>query len=150
MCMILDKNRWGDFFKEKPDMVPIHNWLKKRNGKLVYSKQIMTDGEEPKNLKRFIEGKIKRFTEGRRTGQIKRGQIKRIDSIKVTDAINNIKNKYKLKSNDIHILGLAKASNTKLLCSNDKDLQKDFKKIIKGNIYTNEKNKALLTKDICP
>ena len=79
------------------------------------------------------------------------GQIKRIDSAKVEKAINNINKKYKLKSNDIHILGLAKASNTKLLCSNDQDLQTDFKKIIKeGKIYKNNTHNKLLTKDVCP
>ena len=37
MCMILDSNRWADFLNRKEDMEPIHKWLEKQNGKLVYS-----------------------------------------------------------------------------------------------------------------
>ncbi len=147
--MILDKNCWGDLLKKTtapypdPDMEPIHNWLKKRNGKLVYSKQIMTDGGKSKKMTLFMKEKSDA------------GQAKRIDSAKVEKAIKAIKEisiekKYTLKSNDIHILGLAKASDTKLLCSSDKKLHQDFKHIIKGNIYQNKTHNELLTRDICP
>ncbi len=141
--MILDKNCWGIFLKKTSDMKPIYQWLEKRKGKLVYSdlKKILIDGGESKKMTIFINERSRV------------GQTKCIDSSKVEEAITEIKeSNTTLKSNDIHIFGLAKASNTKLLCSNDQKLQKDFKKIIRnGSIYKSAKHhQHLLTKDVCP
>lgn len=142
MCLILDKNRWGDFFQNTLDMQPIHQWLNKGKGKLVYSdyKQISEDGGPSKKMKVFIKKRSDA------------GQIKRIGLEKVTEAIDEINTEHSsLQSNDIHILGLAKASNTKLLCSNDQDLNEDFKKIItNGSIYKKQTHKHLLIKNVCP
>ena len=137
MCMILDNNKWGDFLKQTEDMIPIHNWLKQKNGKLVYSnhqgfKELSTKYQ--KSLKEHMRA----------------GTAKLVFSTKVEKEIEKLKKVHKLKSNDSHILGLAVASNTIVLCTGDKKLHKDFKDIIGGNIYQTEEHKNLLTKDLCP
>ena len=137
MCMILDSNRWADFLNQKEDMKPIHKWLEKQNGKLVYSNY------EPiqKELNRLPNNNLKIYYEA--------GKALFIPSEEVGKKVEEIKNKYQLKSDDIHILGLAKASNAKVLCTKDQSLHKDFKNIIKGRIYQNKGHQHLLTPDIC-
>ena len=58
------------------------------------------------------------------------------------------------KSDDVHILALAKASGARLLYTGDKSLIQDFKnrKIINnpsGKIYSDHRNRNLLTRNIC-
>ena len=138
MCMILDNNTYGDFFKNKPDMQPIHDWLDK-TGKLVYSNHIKFKELSPKYIENLQKYKSK-------------GKAELISSEKVKEGIEKIKkSEEKIQSDDIHILGLAKIKNIKLLCSKDKNLHKDFKnkKIIGGSIYQNKGHEDLLTKDTC-
>ena len=134
MCIIVDSNQWGDFLKYKEDMKPIHQWLENQNGKLVYSNHETFKREI--NQKTFIE-------------YSRAGKTKFFSSEKVNSEIEKIQNQYTLKSNDMHILGLAKASNTKVLCTHDKKLHEDFKNVIHGRVYQNESHRHLLTKDIC-
>ncbi len=135
MCIILDINQWGDFLSKKDDMKPIHDWLKKRNGKLIYSNH--KDFKELKPYRRKLE-------EYKRSGQSREANID-----KVENEIQKI-DRSLLQSDDIHILGLAKAEGVKILCTRDKKLHKDFKEIIGGNIYQKKEHQDLLTADICP
>ena len=54
------------------------------------------------------------------------GKALLIPSEEVGKEVEEIKNKYQLKSDDIHILGLAKASNAKVLCTKDKKITSRF------------------------
>ena len=137
MCMILDNNTWGDFLKQKPDMEPIHNWLDKKNGKLVYSNH-----QGFKELSLTYQRSLQEYK--------KAGKAKLVPGEKVEKEIRKIKKKHNIeKSNDPHILGLAKAGNVKVLCTKDQALQEDFKTIIRGNIYKNKNHQHLLTSDLC-
>ena len=137
MCMILDANMWADFSNQEEDMEPIHKWLEKQNGKLVYSNYAPIQ----KELNRLNNNLEELYRAGRALF---------IPGEKVDKKVEAIENsKYQLKSNDIHILGLVKASNAKVLCSKDKKLHKDFKSIIGGSVYQKKGHKHLLTSDIC-
>ena len=54
------------------------------------------------------------------------GSLKTCNDDKINKAIKDLK-KEKLKSNDLHIIALAKVSGARLLYSDDGKLQKDFK-----------------------
>ena len=74
------------------------------------------------------------------------GRARLVPNTEVEKKVKTLKkSNHQLQSNDIHILGLAKASNTKVLCTKDKKLHQDFKKIIKGKVYQNKKHQHLLT-----
>ena len=140
MCMILDINMYGLFFKDNLDMKPIHEWLNK-TGKLVYSNHAKIEEEIQKGIR-------SKFNELSRAGK-----VKRISKIDVEKEIQKIRrSNYNLKSDDSHILGLAQASGAKLLCTSDEYLQEDFKKLFgkKRSIYKNKNHKHLLRKDTCP
>ena len=138
MCIIIDSNKWTDFSNQTDDMKPVHKWLEK-HGKLVYS-------DDPTIKKELRESQNKTLIE-----YLRAGKAVFISSEKVSTKVEEIqKSKYQLKSNDIHILGLAKASNVKVLCTKDKKLHHDFKKvIIKGSIYQDKDHQHLLTPDLC-
>ncbi len=55
-----------------------------------------------------------------------------------------------LSSNDAHIVALAVVAGVKVLVSRDRDLHDDFKRIVNGRVYQNEKHKHLLRRDTCP
>ena len=75
--------------------------------------------------------------------------MKLVDKSEVLRAEAKLKN-LNLKSNDIHILALAKAGNVKLLCSNDVHLHKDFKGVIHGKVYKDRRHSKLLINNGCP
>ena len=78
------------------------------------------------------------------------GKAHLVSSEKVEKEIREIKKEHNIeKSDDPHILGLAKASNVTVLCTKDRLLHKYFKKIIGGNIYQNRSHQRLLTSDLC-
>lgn len=137
MCMILDNDTWGDFLKQKPDMQPIHDWLKQKNGKLVYSNH--------QGFQELSEKYQQSLREYRRAGQ-----AHLVPGEEVEKEIREIKKEHNIeKSDDSHILGLAKAFNITVLCTKDQLLHKYFKKIIGGSIYQNKNHQHLLTADLC-
>ena len=137
MCMILDNDTWGDFLKQKPDMQPIHKWLEQKNGKLIYSNH-----QGFQELSEKYQQSLRDYHRA--------GKAHRVSGEEVEKEIREIKKKHDIeKSNDSHILGLAKASNVTVLCTKDKLLHKYFKKIIGGSIYQNKNHQRLLTSDLC-
>ena len=140
MCMVLDTSMHGLYLsKDNLDMKPIRKWLRVA-GRLVYS--------DHEKIKKEMKGKIiQTFHE-----LIKAGRVKKIPKEDVDKQMKSIQNnKYNLKSNDLHVLALVKASGAKILCTSDSKLQGDFKKLFKkGHIYKNKNHKHLLHKNTCP
>ena len=150
MCLVLDANMFGPFLKNKdPDIEPIHNWLRKKSGKIVYTKH----KDYQKELGTKKTSKIRQqITKLRQAGRARIIDANQVEDKKTALQIKVQQKKVTLKSNDLHILALAQAAKAKLLCSNDKLLHQDFKnpKIIGGRVYQNKKNIKLLKKDVCP
>ena len=88
MCIILDVNIWPDFLKQKKEMQPVHRWLEKQNGKLVYSNH-ETLQNELNQKQRKVLGKY-----------FQSGKAHFVPKEKVKEKANSITQKYKLKSND--------------------------------------------------
>ena len=141
--MILDAHKWTDFFKNTEDMKPVHRWIN-NSGKFVYSDDKTIETE----IKQSHRETMRYLLVGKRAGK-----AKFISKKAVMTAKKDIEKCHDvLKSNDIHILALAKASNTRLLCSSDRKLQEDFKNknIIAGKVYKNKTHSHLLKLDACP
>ena len=139
MCIIIDANMMGLFLQEpqNEDMKVIHQWLQRR-GKLAYSDYGKLGYETLGTFKRWLM-KNERL-----------GRAKKINATKVKQEMENLPPN--LASNDSHILGLAKAAGVSVLCTNDSNLEKDFKSraIIGGGIYKHKGHKHLLKPDMCP
>ena len=142
MCIIIDTNKIHDFLKDPSsvDMKPIHTWLSKRGGSFVYT----TYGKYGKELK---------DAKDRLSVYVRNGHAHLVDKSKIIPEENKLQAIKIHKSNDIHILALARASGARLLYTGDKALMADFKKkaIIdpRGKIYSGSGHKRLLKADIC-
>ncbi len=75
------------------------------------------------------------------------GTMKIVDNSEVQARTEQIKRQGLHKSDDLHVLAVAQLSGARLLYSNDRKLQQDFKntKLIdpKGSIYSTQKKKEL-------
>lgn len=164
MCMVLDTNQWGKFAKAYAlyrevrkqqgvspnnkasidgDMLCIIKWIQEQGGKLVFP----SDKKFKKELSKV--GKMMGlFLEYR-----KRGWTRAYDENAHAKAVANLPDN--LKSDDEHVLAAFIASNATVLCTKDKDLLKDFQRLlaerkIQGAIYKGKDNESLLGRDTCP
>jgi len=140
MCLIIDANVAPAVFggnSNSSDFRPIIDWLTspRRNGKLVVGGKLKDELFRIENAHRFIirllqAGRARDITEN------------------VDEETEKVRNMPELKSDDPHIIALAKVSGARILCSNDKDLREDFRnrRILNppGHIYQNAKHKPLL------
>lgn len=141
MCIIVDTNCLNDLNNpQNEDMKPVRDWLKK-HGSLIYT----TGGKYGEELKHSaIKNQLVKW---RQSNQFK--QIKQKD--KLEEQENQFK-RMALKSDDPHILALAKVANVKVLVSQDIDLHADFTnpQIVGGKVYQKARHAHLLKKDTCP
>lgn len=142
--MIVDTNRMGDFLAEPvtPDSAPIHGWLRKGGGNLVFS----IGGPFATELYPAAKRRLLAYSQA--------GRAKNFPGEEVEDEARRLESAGVVRSNDAHVLALARVSGARLLYSGDAALMADFKdgKILakpRGRIYSGAKNKGLLTRDAC-
>ena len=142
MCLILDASCYGDFLNpNNADMKPVHDWMQRGMGKIAHARTLRIEkelGKSPRMVLRFRE-------------YIRNNQMKIVNYIDVNKKEKELKKSNILSSNDSHIIALALVAEVKLLVvSGDRNLQRDFKEIVRGKVYQNKKHKRLLRKDTCP
>ncbi len=137
MCVILDANNYSDFLDvENAGMRPLRNWMRSA-GKLVYA--------PTPRMKAELE--IHRQMARRLVEYRQAGRLIEVDPDAVDTAEAELTG---LSSNDGHIVALAIVAGVGVLVSRDKKLHDDFKRIVNGKVYQNEKHKHLLRRDTCP
>lgn len=141
MCLIIDANCLGKFLQEPPneDSQPIHTWMQKR-GKLVYA----TEGKFSEEIGKEARERLDEYSDA--------GIARFVDKDTLSKELRTI-NKRIMKSDDEHVIALAKAANVKLLYTHDRNLMDDFKNshlIQDGKVYSGKRNKNLLRPDTCP
>lgn len=146
MCIIVDANKLGTFLADPPDVdsEPIHRWLTRRSAKgvLVYS----TGGKFNDELGRKARQKLAVYVQA--------GRARLVSPNRVADDANRLQASGRLRSDDAHVLALARASGARLLYTADAALIDDFKDrdLIdkpRGKIYSNAGNSNLLTANAC-
>ena len=144
MCIIVDADRIGKFFskQDNEDVAPIHKWLKKKLGVLIYSTgSKFADELQHKTQRQLLE-------------YVNAGYAKLISASDFQHDEHRLQKNSAVKSNDCHVLALARAANVRILYTGDQNLMEDFKNkdlISKGKIYTGKQNqKKLLNNWRCP
>ena len=136
MCAIMDNNVRHEVFGDSDAQTPAGKyfleWLEGQNR--IHG--ILVIGGE---LKREL-GEYDRFQAWAKTA-ILFGRVREISDGSVDNETNDLRAQNICKSNDEHILALARVSDTRLLFTNDQALQDDFgdRNIInnpRGQIYT--------------
>ncbi len=143
MCIIVDTNQLSEFLSKpaSEDAAPIRHWLKGR-GLLVYS----TGGKFAKELSTRSKIRLK--------GYVDAGRAKLIPAMKFRDDEISLRKDSSVRSNDHHVLALARHSGARVLYTSDKNLMDDFtnKKLIdnpRGKVYRSRKHFKLLTRSTC-
>lgn len=142
--MIVDANRMDHFLAEPahPDARPIHEWIRKK-GRLVFS----TGGKFGSELGDRATRRL--------TDYARRGGAKRVDQSELRKGERQLIESGNLKSDDAHVLALAKVSGARLLYTGDRLLMEDFtdREIInnpRGKVYSGAGNRDLLNRVACP
>ena len=138
MCMIVDANVLGMFLLQpkNPDAAPIHEWLQRGWGSIVYS----TGGR--------FETDIAARNRERLAGLVRAGRARLVPRERVEPHEAEFGN---IRSDDPHVLALARAAGVRLLYTRDRKLRADFQdgKFIGGAIYKGRADARLLTDDAC-
>ena len=144
MCIIVDANKLGNFLAEpaNDDAAPIREWLDRGEGSIFYS----TGGKFTKEIGKEAKIRLQNYS--------RNGKAKLFPASKFEQDLRDLQAQGGLRSNDPHILALARASGARLLYTGDQDLIEDFKnkRFIdqpRGKIYSGAANANLLTKSIC-
>ena len=144
MCIIVDANKLGDFLADpvSEDSRPIHDWLNRGRGSIVYS----TDGRFAKEIQGRARARLAVYARA--------GRATLIPGSRFADDERNLETRANLRSDDPHVLALARAAGVRLLYTADSDLISDFKdkKVIdhpRGKVYSGAGNAALLTGSAC-
>lgn len=130
MCAILDADIVGEVFAT--DRHPVADfffrWMK-RPGRLVVGGRQWRELQKNSAAKRWL---LQGITAGR---------VRRVARAKVEAQTEEVAQDPRLASNDPHVIALARVGGARLLYSNDRDLQQDFKNPAltgppRGRIYT--------------
>ena len=144
MCIIVDTNKLGAFLADPADedSGPIREWLGRGAGSIVYS--------TGSKFAQEIQGRVK----ARLADYVRAGRAKLIPESRFSDDERKLKNRADLRSDDPHVLALARAAGVRLLYTADRKLILDFKdkRFIdqpRGKVYSGVRNAGLLTGSVC-
>ena len=141
MCIIVDNDVGPIFFKSQKGepYFPALEWIRKKGGKLVVGAQLWNEYQDGRHAE-TRHAKMVQAME--RAGQafFYSKAMTQDEEMKVTS---------RCKSNDAHIIALARVSGARVLCTKDGDLEADFKNRAlvnspEGHIYKNPSHFRLL------
>ena len=118
MCAIIDNNVRHEVFGAEDVQTEAGkhflNWLNVRRGKLVVGGKLLEELSDYGGFKSWL-------------GQaLQSGSAIRVPSAPVEEETSALQDKNVCKSNDAHVLALARVSGARLLFTNDQALQEDF------------------------
>ena len=142
MCAIVDANVVGEVFgrEREPAANGFFDWLNTGEGKLVVGGK----------LKRELYSGSSNF-KAWAIGATLAGRMREVNDQSVENKTLQLQNRSECKSNDRHVLALAQVSGSRLLYSNDRSLQRDFKNKAlidnpRGTVYSTLRTKNLTRK----
>ncbi len=145
MCIIVDANRLGDFLSDpvSEDAAPIRRWLARGRGQLVYS----NGGAFAREIGRTARSRLFNYSRA--------GKAMLVPADRFAADERALRRRPGLRSDDSHVLALARATGVRLLWTGDQDLIADFKnrEFIdrpRGKVYSGAANTGLLARSVCP
>ncbi len=131
MCAIVDNNvRDQVFGNNRPGAGEFFfNWLEERGGRLIVGGELLRELSGYSNFTDWLPGAIRS------------GRVSIIPDQAVDAETESLRAEGVCRSNDEHVLALARLSGARLLFTNDNDLQDDFRDRsivggVRGRIYT--------------
>lgn len=137
MCLIVDNDVGQTFFSSQrgDPYFPALDWIRRKDGRLIVGGRLWIREYHGTQRANLVQELAKN---GRAT--IYRASIVDAEEEAVRDAC---------KSNDAHIIALARVSGARVLCTQDSELEDDFKDRTlidspRGSIYKNASHRHLL------
>ena len=144
MCIIVDANKLGAFLADPADedSRPIRRWLDRGAGSLVYS----TGGRFAQEIRGRVRAKLADY--------VRAGRAKLVPESRFAADERSLEARADLRSDDPHVLALARTAGVRLLYTGDRNLILDFKdkNFIdrpRGKVYSGAHNATLLTGSVC-
>lgn len=144
MCIIVDANVIGGMLGDpaNEDAAPVRRWIESRRGRIIYS----TEGRFGSEIVGKARAKLQLYHQAGMARFVPYGEFQEIEM--------RLRRDGGLRSNDFHVVALAKAARVRLLYTNDAKLMNDFKNktIIhnpRGRVYSSRKNRSLLERSSC-
>ena len=144
MCIIVDTNKLGAFLADPADedSRPVRKWLDRGAGSIVYS----TGGRFAREIRGRVRAKLADY--------VRAGRAKLVPESRFAEDEHDLEARPDLRSDDPHVLALARAAGVRLLYTGDRNLILDFKdrNFIdrpRGKVYSGAHNAALLTRSVC-
>jgi hypothetical protein len=137
--VIIDANLASTVFSSPPhpDFIPVLDWLENRDGCLVIGGRLAVELDRLDVARRYV------------VALLRAGKARKIPDEEVTRHEEDVGATGLCRSNDLHVLGLACASGARALCTQDRELQRDFRdpRIVsnpRGSIYLRPAHARLL------
>ena len=133
MCAIIDNNVRHEVFGASDVQTEAGeyflNWLENRNGRLVVGGKLLEELSDYTGFGTWLRRSLVR------------GRVIRVSDADVDRETANLQSRNICKSNDAHVLALARVSGARLLFTNDQDLRDDFRNPqviggVRGRVYT--------------
>ena len=120
----------------------MRRWIERGRGRIVYS----TEGQFGSEFVGRAKKKLEEYYRAGKATFVPYGEFQELEVRLLQDG--------RLRSDDSHVIALAKAAHVRLLYTKDSALKKDFKNkaIIhspRGKVYSSERNKSLLNRLSC-
>ena len=138
MCVIVDANLASRVFQEtaEADFAPVLSWLE-RDGELVFGGHLARELSRMERPRRFLRALLQA------------GRARRVSDESIAAEETVVEATGHCRSNDKHVLALARVSGARTLCTHDRDLQRDFRdpELIsgpRGSVYQRKEHAALL------
>ena len=139
MCLIVDASLAAAVFASppQPDFVPVLDWVEKRDGCIVYGGRLAGELMRIEKARRYLRTLLQ-------AGRALRFQD---DSVETEQAA--VVGTGLCRSNDAHVVALARVSGARTLCTRDRDLQRDFRnpQLVsdpRGSVYQRREHANLL------
>ena len=140
MCVIIDASVASQVFAENrgSDYLPLWKWIEQGDGIIVYGGYLHEELSKVNRAKRYL----KALSDAGKAHKMPKDGVdqeeKRVRKMQTPR-----------KSDDPHVLALARLSRARVLCSSDKNLHADFKNLAilpkpRGQIYQNAQHKKVL------
>lgn len=144
MCIIVDANSIGGMLRDPADQdaAPVRQWIEKRRGGIVYS----TEGRFGSEIVGKAKAKLQEYYRAGKARFVPYDEFRETEIRLLQDG--------RLRSDDSHVIALAKAAHVRLLYTKDVALMRDFtnKRIInspRGKVYSSSRNRRLLDRSYC-